>query len=65
MRASPKLGVPYWGGSPIKSIVFGGLYWGLIWIMEERMETTIVYWSYIGIMEKRMETTSFAATYAF
>ena len=29
----------------------------LAWIMEEKMETTIVYWGYIGIMEKKMEAS--------
>ena len=33
-----------------------GAIWGIIMIMEKRMETTVVYWSYIGTMEK-MEAT--------
>ena len=28
-----------------------------LWIMEKKMETTIVFWGHIGIMEKKMETT--------
>ena len=27
------------------------------WVMEKKLETTIVYWGYIGVMEKKMETT--------
>ena len=36
------------------------LYWGYMgnyWIVQKKMETTIVYGGYIGIMEKKMETT--------
>ena len=39
------------------TIVYCGLYWGCIGIMEQKMETTIVNWGYIGIMGKNMETT--------
>ena len=32
------------------TIVYRGLSWGCIGIMEKKMETTIVYWGYIGVI---------------
>ena len=37
--------------------IIGYMYWGYVWIMENKMEATIVSWDYMGIREKQMETT--------
>ena len=29
----------------------------ILWMMEKKMETTVVYWACCRIMERRMETT--------
>ena len=55
--SSFRLRVPRCIGVIFGTILYRGLYWGYIGIMEKKMETTIVYWGYIGIMEKKMETT--------